>query len=75
MSGVRSASIVGVSFFSSPSAGSSSRASGNCTELRNASARSPMTTTSFGWTMCSSRRRKGRDSSSFPSANFREFVP
>ena len=44
-------------------------------ELRNASAGSPITTTSFGCTMCSSRRRNGRDSSSSPSANFRQFVP
>src|SRR3954452_2345618 len=75
MSGVTSPWIVGVSSCSSPSTSASSRASGKRAALRKATAGSPITTTSFGWTMCSSRRRKGRDSSSSPPANLRQFVP
>src|SRR6185369_8255184 len=75
MSGVTSPWIVGVYSCSSPSVGFSSRESGKLAELRNVRACSPIATTSFGWTMCSSRRRNGRDSSSSLPANLRQFVP
>ena len=55
MSGTTSAWIVGVNCCSSPIVCSTGCESGNSRSFRKASASSPMTTTSFGWTMCSSR--------------------
>ena len=76
MSGTYSAWIVGVKRCSSPSFGSSGSESGNSSSFRKASAGSPITTTSFGWTMCSSRSSHGRASSaSSPVANLSAFVP
>src|SRR5262249_41025188 len=76
MSGTTSACAVGVSCCSSPSAGSTGCASGNPRPFRNASASSPIATTSFGWTICSSRTSQPLASSSAaPSANLTQFVP
>src|SRR5262249_16504130 len=75
-SGTTSASTVGVNYRNSPPAGSSGRDRGNSIRFKNSSAWSPMTTTSFGWTMCSSRvsHSSARASGSAP-ANLRQFVP
>ena len=75
MSGTWSAWTVGVHSWIVPISGSSSPASGKSSAFRKPSASSPMTTTSFGCTMWSSRIRKGRASSSSSSANLRQFVP
>src|SRR5207249_6361379 len=63
MSGTTSAWIVGVKRASSPCVASTVSARGNSSSFRKPSALSPMTTTSFGWTMCSSRTSHGRASS------------
>src|SRR5829696_1728076 len=75
MSGVTSAWTVGVNRWSSPAPCSIGLESGNSSLFTKPSARSPITTTSFGWTMCSSRVSQAAHSSSEPSANFRQFVP
>src|SRR5579859_4014836 len=75
-SGTTRASTVGVNCWSTPSAASSGRDSGNSTVFRNSSACSPITTTSFGWTMWSSRVSQSRASwSGVEPAYLRQFVP
>ena len=75
MSGVASAAIVGVKRWSSPGVHAIGSASGNSSSFRNASAGSPITTISFGPTMCSSWTRNGRASSVSSPTNLRQFVP
>src|SRR5256714_9726106 len=75
MSGTTSTWTVAVKRCSAPGLYSRASASGNSSEFRNSTDASPIVTISFGCTMCSSRVRKARDSSSFPPANLRQFVP
>ena len=75
MSGVNSASIVGVKRRIPSTAAASGSESGNASSFMNSAERSPITTSSFGWTMCSSRVNQARASSGSSVPNLRQFVP
>jgi hypothetical protein len=67
--------MVGVKRWTAPVSASTGVESGNSSPFRNDSARSPITTTSLGCTMCSSRSSHGAASFSLCPATFRQFVP
>ena len=76
MSGVTSASMVGVSSWSRPvDSGSSADESGKSSAFTNATVSSPIATTSFGWTMWSSRVNQPRAAAGSSVPNLRQLVP
>ena len=75
MSGVTSASIVGVNVWIASEPGSIVRDNGKPRPFRNSTELSPIATSSFGWMMCSSRVSHAFASSASSVPNLRQFVP